>query len=197
MCEDEPVRLDSILDRSEGSGIADEIRKLRHPGRVVVSGVEQDNAELTYCRLDLDEAAERWVVLSSNGHEHSYRDGKETFKRRDGTRTVTSTTYEGAVSDILRMAMPERLFWWGTTSAGFSPVLAQDIGTHTLLLTFEHAEDPAFRTTLAIDKRDGIARRRSELGHVFIVTDVATVGDDEILPPFHFEPLTDWIRPEY
>lgn len=39
-------------------------------------------------------------------------------------------------------------------------MLVQRIGDHSLLVTFEHVEDAAFRNTLVVDERHGIARRR-------------------------------------
>lgn len=48
-----------------------------------------------------------------------------------------------------------------------------------------------------VDERDGVARRSLEYGGATIVTAVRVAEPDEVLPRAHFEPLTDWIRPDY
>lgn len=86
---------------------------------------------------------------------------------------------------------------WGRGPESYHPVLVQHVGQHSILVTFEHREDPATRTTLVVDERDGIARRSLEDGEATIATSVHAVDPDEALPPVHFEPLTEWIRSDY
>jgi hypothetical protein len=110
---------------------------------------------------------------------------------------ATELPFERSVRDPVWMAMPELMVSWGRGHESFSPMLAQRIGTRSILLTFEHENDPAFRTTLVVDEQDGVARRRIDGRDATIITGIRAASAGETLPPPRFEPITDWIRPEY
>lgn len=187
------MKIDTILTRDEGAGIALEIRALRRTGPIVATVVGQSNGAHWQSRIQLDEAGERWIAEYDNGDRMSFSDG--VLRTLD--EGLPGESFPSAMPEELRMAMPEVLMIWGRGHESFSPMLAQHVGTHSLLLTFEHNEDPAFRQTLVIDRRDGIARRSISHGRGFIVTHVSRVDHFGQLPAPDFEPITDWIRTDY
>jgi hypothetical protein len=189
------MRFDEVLARSDGPAVAADIAELRTPGRYVLEGLHQ-YAERRHWqfRLDVDESQERWTLDRSDGPTVWFRDGVLHDADGDSEDTFAHSTVAGAV---VRMALPDQLLWWGRGPESFSPVLVQHIGERSVLVTFEHRADPAFRTTLVVDEHDGIARRRFELGELTHVFSARRADPDEVLPPARFEPLTDWIRPAY
>lgn len=190
------MRFDEVLTRTDGPAIASEIDTLRTPGRYVLEGVHQASPEHHWqFRLDIDDVAQTWTLERSNGPTSSYRDGILQDEDGESEEPFESSFADG---DVTKMALPAQLLWWGRASESLSPVLVQQVGTHSILVTFEHREDPAIRTTLVVDKNDGIARRRIDRGEEgTIVTAVQSVNPEEVLPPAEFAPLTDWIRPSY
>ncbi|WP_146242637.1 hypothetical protein [Curtobacterium sp. MCPF17_047] len=190
------MRFDEVLRRTDGPAVASEIDALRTPGRYVLEGVHQvSSGEHWQFRLDIDDAAQTWILERSRGPSSSYRDG--IMQDEDG-KSEGSFERSLAAGDVTKMALPTQLLWWGRASESLSPVLVQHVGTHSILVTFEHREDQAIRTTLVVDDNDGIARRRIGRGEeATIVTAVRSVSPEEVLPPAEFTPLTDWIRPSY
>lgn len=191
------MRFDQILTRADGHELAVEVAALRTPRRMVAEGVHQrgDGSHWQF-RFILDEPGRAWELERSDGaakhrREH-YADG--VLHNVDG---ATELAFERAVREPVWMAMPERMVQWGRGHESFSPMLVQRIGTHSLLVTFEHENDPAFRTTLVVDETDGIARRHLEGTSGTIITSVSHLDDSEVPPPATFAPLSDWIRPEY
>ena len=189
------MRFDEVLTRPDGPAVAEEVAALRRSGRHVIEGVHQVSPrEYWQFRLDLDEHRQRWTLDRSDQPTISYRDGVLDASDGPAPDTFEHSTVAGGV---VRMAAPDLMLRWGRGPESFHPVLVQHIGRHSILVTFEHREDPATRTTLVVDERDGIARRSLEYGEATIVTSVHAVDPDEVLPPVHFEPLTEWIRPDY
>jgi hypothetical protein len=77
-------------------------------------------------------------------------------------------------------------------------MLVQRIKEHWLLFTFEHELDPAQRTTLVIDERDGIAYRSYDVGQITVLTELRIMDDDEPIPPRpRFSRLQEWPTLEY
>lgn len=189
------MRFDELLTRPDGPAVAEELAALRRPGRHVVEGVHQDSPrEYWHFRLDIDEQQQRWALDRSDQPTTAYHDG--VLHGEDGPFEETFE-HSTVAERVVRMAVPDLMLRWGRGSESFHPVLVQHVGQHSILVTFEHREDPATRTTLVVDERDGIARRSLEYGEATIVTGVRAVDADDVLPPAHFEPLTDWIRPSY
>lgn len=132
-------------------------------------------------------------MVTSLGKAYSYRDGTVSLPPDPPFQAEFGT---GMFHEI-QMLYPDRLLQWGRPRESFYPMLAQEIGTHSILLTFEHIEDPAFRATMVIDRRLGVIRKTSTLGDLCILTDVQIdqpIARDK--KPV-FEPITDWIRPDY
>ncbi|WIB78998.1 hypothetical protein DEJ28_07840 [Curtobacterium sp. MCPF17_002] len=189
------MRFDEVLSRSDGPAIAEELASFRTPGRYVLDGVHQVSVrEHWQFRLDIDDVRQAWTLELSDGSVSSYSDGVLHDGDGDFDESFEHSTAAGGV---VRMASPTQLLWWGRGSESLSPVLVQHVGARSILVTFEHREDPAFRTTLVVDEYDGIARRRMELGEVTFVTRARPVAVDEVLARATFEPLTDWLRPSY
>jgi len=190
------VRFGELLTRSDGPAIAEELAAFRRPARYVLEGIHQESRQKFWqFRGDIDEAAQTWTLVRQRAKPVSYREGV-LHEPDDGPHEVPFAR-SLASSSVVRMAVPELMVRWGRGSETFHPILIQHIGEHSILLTFEHHEDPAFRTTLVIDERDGIARRSYEHGEATIITSVRTAEPDEVLPRARFVQPTDWIRPQY
>ncbi len=190
------VRFDELLTRSDGPVIAEEFAALRRPARYVLEGIHQEPRQKSWqFRVDIDEPAQTWTLVRQRAKPVSYRDGV-LHEPDDGPIDVSFA--RGMVSSpVVRMAAPDLMLRWGRATDDVHPILIQQIGEHSILVTFEHHEDPASRSTLVIDERDGIARRSYEHGEATIITSVRTAEPDEALPRARFVPPTDWIRPQY
>jgi hypothetical protein len=190
------VRFDELLTRSDGPAIAEDLAALRRPARYVLEGIHQESRQKFWqFRVDIDEAAQTWTLVRQRAKPVSYREG--VLHEPDDGPIEVSFARSMVSSPVVRMAVPDLMLRWGRGPESFHPILIQHIGEHSILLTFEHGEDPAFRTTLVIDERDGIARRSYEHGEATIITSVRTAEPDEVLPRARFVPPTDWIRPQY
>jgi len=97
----------------------------------------------------------------------------------------------------IRELYPSQLLTWGRGTESFHPVLVQEIGAHSILLTFEHKEDPAFRTTMVIDRELGVIRKTMLLGDLTIFTDIVTGQPLQGLDSIEFPPITESIRIDY
>ena len=190
------MRLDELLTRSAGPAIAEELAALRRPARYVLEGLHQESQQKYWqFRIDIDEAAQTWALVRQRAKPVSYRDG--VLHEPDDGPIEVSFGRSIISSPVVRMAVPDLMHRWGRSLDDFHPVLVQHVGEHSILVTFEHEEDPAFRTTLVIEERDGIARRSYEYGGATFVTSVRTAEPDEVLPRARFVAPTDWIRPQY
>ncbi|WNY34059.1 hypothetical protein Q9Q99_00075 [Curtobacterium flaccumfaciens] len=190
------MRFDELLTRSDGPAIAEELATLRRPARYVLEGIHQESRQKYWqFRVDIDEPAQIWTLVRQRAKPVSYRHGV-LHEPDDGPHGV-SFARSMASSPVVRMAVPDLMLRWGRGPESFRPILVQHIGEHSILVTFEHRGDPAFRSTLVIDERDGIARRSYEYGEATIITNVRTAEPDEVLPRARFVEPTDWIRPQY
>ena len=100
----------------------------------------------------LDERDQSWMFdRQRDPHRDRYAEG--VLHSVDGPSEV-SFARSGTVAPPVRLLTPELLPLWGAP-ASYSPMLVQRIKEHWLLFTFEHELDPAQRTTLVVDERDG------------------------------------------
>lgn len=190
------MRFDELLTRSDGPAIAEEVAALRRPARYVLEGIHQESRQqYSQFRVDFDEPAQTWTLVRQRAKPVSYREG--VLHEPDDGPIDVSFARSMVPYPVVRMAVPELMLRWGRATDDVHPILVQHLGEHSILLTFEHGEDPAFRTTLVIDERDGIARRSYEHGEATIITSVRTAEPDEVVPRARFVPPTDWIRPQY
>lgn len=190
------MRFDELLTRSDGPAIAEELAALRRPARYVLEGMHQESRQkYSQFRVDVDEAAQTWTLVRQRAKLVSYRDG--VLHEPDDGLIEVSFARSMVPAPVVRMAVPDLMLRWGRATDDVHPILVQHIGQHSILVTFEHGEDPALRSTLVIDERDGIARRSYEHGQATIITSVRTAEPDEVLPRARFVQPTDWIRPQY
>ncbi|MBF4615846.1 hypothetical protein [Curtobacterium sp. VKM Ac-1376] len=179
---------------ADGPAIAEELAALRRPARYILEGIHQESRQKYWqFRVDIDEPAQTWTLLRQRAKPVSYRDG--VLHDPDNGPDEVSFARSMVSSPVVRMAAPDLMLRWGRATDDVHPILVQHIGS--ILLTFEYHEDPAFRSTLVIDERDGIARRSYEHGEATIITSVRTAEPDEVLPRVRFVQPTDWIRPQY
>lgn len=173
------MKLDSILARNDGPNIAHEISRNRTVFPIAVTGVKQRHDEITQFRFELDEQANRWIIAYDDGTIEASQDATvPNAEDASGGRP-----FPHAIPEELRMAMPETIMSWGRGPESFSPMLVQHVGEHSLLITFEHKDDPAFRQTLIVDERDGIARRSMTHGQIIIITSMERIAEVGLLPP--------------
>lgn len=132
-------------------------------------------------------------MVSSFGKVYSYRNGTVSMPP-DPPRQFE---FGRGMPHEIGILCPDQLLLWGRRSESFYPVLAQEIGSHSILLTFEHIDDPAFRSTMVIDRRLGVIRKTAMLGDLTILTDVRIDQPMTWATNFQFAPITDWIRPDY
>lgn len=162
--------------------------------RVVARGVTQGRTQIRQFQIEMDEREQWWSLDFDGGHAWSYRDGQLSMGSDHPARAVPFA--ESAI-DPIRMLWPEKLTQWGRGRESFSPVLVQRIGTHSMLFTNEHVGDPAFRSTLVIDERTGLASKFAQLEGVTIITEVRPLSPSRETAPPTFSPLLDWIRMDY
>lgn len=190
------MRFDELLTRPDGPAIAEELAARRRPARYVLEGIHQESRQKYWqFRVDVDEAAQTWTLVRQRAKPVSYRDG--VLHEPDDGPIEVSFARSMVSSPAVRMAVPDLMLRWGRATDDVHPILVQHIGQRSILVTFEHGEDPAFRSTLVIDERDGIARRSYEYGEATIITSVRTTEPDEVLRRARFVQPTDWIRPQY
>lgn len=132
-------------------------------------------------------------MVNDRGHVSSAADGIITAE----PDPPHAMAFPRGMPQEIQMLHPEALLMWGRSSESFYPVLLQEIGRKSLLITFEHVNDPAFRATAVVNRTTGIIEKMAILGDVTILTEVeidvplAHVSEPE------FVPITDWIRPDY
>jgi len=193
MCQRGEMRLDQVLRHAEGLALAKELAMPRWRGPIEVRGVHQERGgSIWQFAFTLGEATCSWSLQREGGSEQWFEDG--VLHSVDGP---VEFPFERSLPPAISMAVPECLRWWGRARESFTPVLVQRVGDHLLLVTFEHVEDPAFRTTLVVDERDRIARRRIDFGEVTVITGVRRVMRWTRLPRPSFSPLTGPIAAAY
>jgi len=192
------VRFDTVLTRDDVPALRTEVAALRVPRRRLARGVSvrRDGRERPWqFQAVVDECDESWT-FDRQGYTHRDRYEAGILHTVDGPSEV-SFTRSGTVASPVRLLTPEMLLLWGSP-ASYSPVLVQRIKDHWLLFTFEHEHDPAARTTLVIDERDGVAHRSYGVDQITVITELRVLEDDEPNPPRpRFPRLQEWPRLEY
>ena len=184
------MRLDQVLRLAEGLALAQELAKPRWRGPIEVRGVHQERGgSIWQFAFALNEATCSWSLQREGSSEQWFEDG--VLHSVDGP---VEFSFERSLPPAISI---ECMRWWGRDRESFTPVLVQRVGDHSLLVTFELVEDPAFRTTLVVDERDRIARRRIDFGEVTVITEVRRVVRWTRLPRPSFRPLTGPIATAY
>ncbi len=192
------MRLDTVLTQADVPTVRAEVAALRLPGRRLARGVttRRDGRERpSQFQALVDERNKSWTFDQQGyAHRDRYEDG--VLHTVDGSSEV-SFARSGTVASPVRLLTPELLLLWGSP-ASYAPVLVQRVRGHWLLFTFEHELDPAQRTTLVIDERDGVAYRSYGVDQVTVITELRILEDDESMPPRpRFPRLQEWPRLEY
>ncbi|PZE37063.1 hypothetical protein DEJ31_08015 [Curtobacterium sp. MCPF17_031] len=192
------MRFDTVLTQADVPTLRIEVAALRLPGRRLARGVsmQRDGRERPWqFQAVVDERDESWT-FDREGHTHRDRYEEGVLHTVDGPSEV-SFARSGTVASPVRLLTPELLLLWGSP-ASYSPMLVQRINEHWLLFTFEHDLDPAQRTTLVIDERDGVAHRSYGVDQITVITELRFMEDDEPMPPRpRFPRLQEWPRLEY
>lgn len=187
------MKLDTVLDRTDSPSVLDEIVALRTHSSVRAKGVRQSGRSLFQFVAQLDVQTQAWHLVNDEGKRSS---AVGTWRLQEGEAS-TEFVFPRGMPETVQMLYPEALLMWGRRSESFYPMLIQEIGRRSLLITFEHIGDPAFRATAVINRFTGIMEKLAVLGDLTILTDVETGVqlDPEVMP--EFLPITDWIRPNY
>lgn len=159
--------LDQLLSRASGARVAEEVRALRRPGPIEIDGVSSSRGTTSSFSALIDEDRELWS-FTLNGVTSSFANG--TLSDADGQRD--SVTFARTIPQLVRLSAPDRLPIWGRGPESFHPILIQEVPEGSLLFTFEHREQPAFRTTLSVDRSDGVARVLVDQGITALVHSV-------------------------
>lgn len=156
-------------------------------------GVSQTGSSISQFVAELDSGAQSWRLVTEDGRVYRSEAGVLHLPP-DQPRAAE---FRDGMPHAVRMLHPDALPLWGRGSESFSPMLAQRVGDHSILLTFEHVADPAFRATLVIDEALGVVRKTAMMGDVTILTEVAIDQPTENRTEYEFAPIDDWIRPDY
>lgn len=187
------MNLDTVLDRTDSPSVLDEIIPLRTDTSVRAKGVSQSGRSHLQFVSQLDAKAQAWHLVDDEGRRSS---AVGTWRLQEGEAS-TEFVFPRGMPKTVQMLYPQALLMWGRRGESFYPMLLQEIGRRSLLITFEHIEDPAFRATAVLNRSTGIMEKLAMLGDIIILTDIETDVqlDPEIKPDFL--PITDWIRPNY
>lgn len=187
------MNLDTVLGRTDSPSVLDKIVALRTHTSMRAKGVSQSGRSHYQFVAQLDAQAQAWHLVDDRGRRSS---AVGTWHLQDGEAS-TEFVFPRGMPETVQMLYPEALLMWGRRGESFYPMLLQEIGRRSILITFEHVEDPAFRATAVINQSTGIMEKLAVLGDVTILSDVETGVqlDPEIKPDFL--PITDWIRPNY
>ncbi|MFF2318305.1 hypothetical protein ACFVTE_18815 [Arthrobacter sp. NPDC058097] len=188
------MKLDTVLDRSDSSSLLSEIVALRTHTSMRVKGISQFRGSHYQFVAELDAGAEEWHMVTDQGQRWSAVDGMLSVEP-DPPHAVE---FPRGMPTEVRMLHPEALLMWGRGGESFYPMLIQEIGRRSLLITFEHVEDPAFRATAVINGTTGIIEKMAMLSDVTILTEVEFGTPLDPGRQLEFLPITtDWIQPNY
>lgn len=187
------VEFDMVLTRAAGPGVLADVVAMTSHRTIWAQGVAQSGSSHYQFHVELDVPAQEWRMVTSDGREYAFGEGVLTLAL-DPPRPAQ---FPAGMPPPVRMLYPAQLLTWGRGPESFHPVLVQEIGSHSMLLTFEHKDDPAFRTTMVIDRELGVIRKTILLEDLTIFTDIVTEQPLPRLDPIEFPPITDSIRIDY
>lgn len=187
------IRFDTVLARADTSRVVAAVDELGSERRLSGRGAFQSNSTLRQFEFAVDEREQWWVLTYDDGQQQRFRDGIVQF----GQEGPRDAEFFRPMPQVLQMLWPTRLLTWANPHGSFYPVLVQQIGQRSILFTFEHVDDPAFRQTLVMDADTGIAKRLIGYDYGLIITEInelSTWGPNSV--PV-FEPITGPIPPDY
>ncbi|MFF2318658.1 hypothetical protein ACFVTE_20610 [Arthrobacter sp. NPDC058097] len=189
------MKLDTVLERSDSSSLLGEIVALRTHTSMRAKGVSQCRGSHYQFVAELDAKAEEWHMVTDQGQRWSAVDGMLSVE----PEPPHEVDFPSGMPTEVQMLHPEAFLMWGRGGGeSFYPMLIQEIGRRSLLITFEHVEDPALRATAVINGTTGIIEKMAMLGDVTILTEVEFgVQLDSGRQPEFLPITTDWIQPNY
>jgi hypothetical protein len=162
-------KFDTVLGRGDTAGVVAAVESLATERRLSGQGVSQGGGRGRQFQFAVDEAEQWWVVVYDDGQRQTFRDGVAQFGEQDEPRDAE---FFRPMPQLLQLLWPTRLLTWANPRGSFYPVLVQHVGRRSLLLTFEHVDDPAFRQTLVVDEETGIASRFIAYDHGIVLTSI-------------------------
>ncbi|TFD88620.1 hypothetical protein E3T61_12405 [Cryobacterium lactosi] len=187
------MEFDTILTPADSPSVLAEVVRLTTHRSVWARGVSQSAASLSQFVAELDAGAEAWHLVTESGSARWFRDGIAVAE----PDPPIPMPFARSMPQQVQLLHPAALPMWGRGRESFFPMLAQRIGGHSILLTFEHVNDPAFRSTMVIDLAVGAVRKFASLGDVTVFTEVVTDRPLSARTDYEFAPITDWIRMDY
>lgn len=190
------IPFDTVLQRADTDEVVDALRELERPRRLSGRGVAQSRDELRQFAFAADEVGEWWTIAFEDGRHERYRDGTYAFRDGRNDEQVPGGFFN-PLPLVLQMLWPTRILTWANPAGSFFPMLAQPLGRHSILFTFEHIEDPAYRQTLVVDARSGIATKLVGLDHALVITSIDPLDrwNPDTTPAF--EPIIGPISSDY
>ena len=187
------MRYDAVLSEADAAGVLDEVLVATAHDTIAGRGVCQQGAGHYQFAAELDVSGERWRMVTSDNANYSYENGVVSFP----VDPPRAAEFGVGMPLPVQLLHPVRLLLWGRGRESFRPMLVQRIGSFSTLITFEHRDDPAFRGTLVLDRRVGVIRKRLLLGDAIVYTDVSVDEPLTGLQDVEFEPITEWVPPEF
>ncbi|MFE5839588.1 hypothetical protein [Arthrobacter sp. NPDC056493] len=187
------MNFDKVLGPTDSPSVLDEILAFRTHTSVRAKGVNQSGQSHHQFVAELDARAQAWHLVDDQGRTSSAA-GTWLLQDREASMEVV---FPRGMPRAVQMLYPEALLMWGRRGESYYPMLIQEIGQRSLLITFEHIEDPALRATAVVNRHTGVIEKLAVMGDIIILTEVETgVPLDPGIKP-EFLPITDWIRPDY
>ncbi len=191
-----PIRFDSVLRRADTAEVVAAVGELEQPRSLAGRGIAQSSDGLVQFAFAVDQTDDWWELTCEDGRHEDYREGTYSYRSSRNHEHVAAEFFR-PMPQALQMLWPTRLLTWANPHGSFYPVLAQSLGRHSILFTFEHVDDPAYRQTLVMDARSGIATRLIGLDHALIITSIEPLARWDHAATPAFEPLTGPPEPDY
>lgn len=186
--------LNRVLSTEESPEVLVQVQRLLTANRFHARSIVQSHDTIEQWHIEVDHSAQQWFAVNDLGQVHEFRDGV-TFHHGEPVTRPTDVSSE-LVGPLLA-AFPDRLQWWEGRGHGFRPVLIEQVGNQSLLLTFEHGADQSMRATLVVDTKLGLVTRVMHFDSPYIMLlDVELDRRIERLTPDSF-PALEVVYPQY
>ena len=183
-----------VLSPAERADVLPQLQTLLTADRFHARGILQSGDSIEQWHIEVDYPAAAWFAVNERGDVHEFRDGMTTHR---GQSVERPTSFADELVGPLAAAVPARLPWWGERSHDFSPVMIEHLGTHSLLLTFEHGADSSMRATMVVDTTLGLVTRVLHFNAPYILLlDIEPGRPITRITPDAF-PTPEVIYPEY
>ncbi|MHA6693682.1 hypothetical protein [Homoserinimonas sp. A520] len=182
------MRFDEVLPLEEAPSVLQEVLELVSIQRFHARGFIQGSDRGQQFHLEVDKPAQKWFIAFENGETQEFSDGTTML---GGGPLIHNTTFSEPVPMPAALAFPEKLMLWGQRANSARPMLAQNIGARSILITFEHQADASLRSTLVINRDLGLIERVIQFGLPQVVLVDVIPGE-----PFERHIPSVWPKPE-